>query len=148
MGMDLHGPGGRFHFSIFGWAKAMQLGVLYGWEPMGTQASCRSRESDSQGGEFEEDSEDAWGGCYDTNDFQTVVEEDARNWADALERAMDDIPRERAWEGPAGGIMKKPDGSMERLPEPNVFQWFSGAEGRDHLQKFIAFCRTGAFSIG
>jgi hypothetical protein len=89
----------------------------------------------------------AWGGRYDTNVHQTVQADDARNLADALERALTNIPNDRVWEGPMGGPTRLPDGTGKDLPEPNLLEWFSGPEGKARLRAFIKFCRAGAFTI-
>jgi hypothetical protein len=81
-----------------------------------------------------------------TNDYQLVTAADAAALADALERALPDIPNESAWSGPPGGIRVLPDGTTEDLPEPNALQYWAG--NKAYLQEFIAYCRAGAFAIG
>jgi hypothetical protein len=105
-----------------------------GWEPLGTEPP--------ESWEWRE-----WSGSYQSNDYQRVTEEDARNLADALERALPDVPRHRAWEGPAGGCTWLPDGTRVALPEANPLEYFSGPEGRQCMEEFIRYCRAGEFMI-
>ena len=63
---------------------------------------------------------DEWDGNYVTNDFQWVTDEDAVNFADALERAC-----AATLEG-----------------EEELGSGFIG-----YLREFITFCRAGGFTI-
>jgi hypothetical protein len=115
MGMDLYGAGGELHWSSEGWGKLLSLARRYGWRPMGTEPPRCDRDGVSEDVIAAENAETAaaWDGDYYCNNFQTVNARDARNLADALERALPEFPRDR----PA-------------------------------LQRFIAYCRAGAFRIG
>jgi hypothetical protein len=128
-----------------GWSVALKLALINGWKPMGTVCAIPVKWDmpDEEVERLHAEAEQERGGPYNTNDFCRILAEDARNIADALERALEDIPRESAWEGPAGGIVSLPDGSIRNLPEPNLLQYFSGREGRKILQRLIAFCRVG-----
>jgi hypothetical protein len=109
-----------------------------------------------------------WDGGYFTNDYQVVSDEDAANIADALERALDDVPDEGG-----GGHVLTPaqyhaaqrdelsredlDKAIEQFMErraasppqipPQTPAWYFAGE-KDYLREFIAFCRAGEFSIG
>ena len=66
------------------WAKALELALLYGWQPKGTEPPDLDF--------FQLNAE--WDGRYYTNDGQAVKREDAFLLAAALEKALKDIPNE------------------------------------------------------
>jgi hypothetical protein len=76
-----------------------------------------------------------------------VTTEHARALADALERALPDVPNHEA---AAHKTVELPGFPGERfLPfgtPIDSFEWFSGQNKR-HLLDFIAFCRQGEFKI-
>jgi hypothetical protein len=174
MGMDLSGKGGDFRFSHQNWRAILELAHEYGWEPAGTKPpefivyapdgvtvdevatrSWRQRYAN-------------WDGGYFSNDYQVVCDEDAANIADALERALDDVPDE----GGGGHVLtpaqyqaaqrdelsqedldKATEQFMERraasppqIP-PQTPAWYFAGE-KDYLREFITFCRAGEFAIG
>jgi hypothetical protein len=87
-----------------------------------------------------------WDGGYFTNDDQRVTTEDAAALADALERALPDVPRHEAM---AHKTVELPGGLrvMKADADESPLEWFSG-EGRDQLVEFIRYCRAGEFVIG
>jgi hypothetical protein len=138
MGMDLSGAGGAFRFPNHGWRAVLALAHDYGgWVPAGTQAP---RFDDGP-------PEDDWSGTYFSNDYQRVTAEDARNLAEALERALPDVPREKTW---PRKVLRAVDGrESEGMPDDlNPLEHFSGPQGRQYLEAFIRFCRAGEFVIG
>ena len=58
------------HLSCQGWFQAMRLAKMHGWKPAGPE------------------------GNYETNDGQTVCEEEAVSMGEALKNALPDIPDE------------------------------------------------------
>ncbi len=109
-----------------------------------------------------------WSWRYFTNDHQVVSDGNAANIADALERALDDVPDEGG-----GGhhltpaqhqatqrgelsqeelnkaieqFMERRAASPPQIPPQTPAQYF--AREKDYLREFITFCRTGGFSIG
>jgi hypothetical protein len=142
MSMDLIGAGGDFRIGNRGWAYLLRLGNMYGWEPMGVLFP------DAEG-RYEDEGDEA-SMQYFTNDYQFVRAEDARNLADALEKALPDVPVFRAAEHKT----KKLTVGMATFTvvkegeEFNPFEWFSGPSGRDTIAEFIAYARAGAFRIG
>ena len=165
MGMDLSGAGGDMWFSIFAWAKVLDLAEQYGCEPAGTEAPDLEV-TDKDGNvdhaltqQFSGRDED-WGGNYCTNDFQRVTDHDAANIAHALARALDDIPdsdaggkmKEYTLDDPpanaaarallagAGGTLVGPDDSLDPRE-------FLGGREKQKVKDFIAFCRAGGFFI-
>jgi len=108
---------GWFRFEVSEWKHLLELAREHGWEPMGTRIFGR-------GPDFPRPED--WDGGYVSSDYQTVMAEDARNLADALERLIPDLP-------------ELPVGPQER---------FSGQEGRKLVREFIDYCRAGEFVIG
>jgi hypothetical protein len=146
MGVDLSGAGGHQRFSHMSWHKVLDLACEYGWQPAGTELP---RWHDETGALIEQWSLDAneWDGGYSSNDGQYVTDEDAAHIADALQRALEDIPDfdtgERWAEyGPADQLT---DPLARALMMPSL-EFFSG-EAKQHVRDFIAFCRAGGFCI-
>jgi hypothetical protein len=148
MGMDLEGPGGAFRWSVHGWRAVRQLAKDYGWEPEGT------RPPEDWGGD--------WAGVYDTNELQCVTDGDAARWADALEKALAEMPRLGTCEEPGPVEMFSPGDAADlqdflgqlfsqesrRRQAQEFLTWFQTADGRQKVQDFIRYCRAGAFVIG
>jgi hypothetical protein len=146
----------RRKFSGEAWIKALNLAMSYGWQPMGTRLYPVI---EGYGLEIE-----AWDGTYLTNDGQTVLAEDARALAAALERSLDDIPDfpieiRRVIERRKGSSRFETLSPVERavleaglaehllgLIEIHPFEYFAGEE-KLHLAGFIKFCRLGSFTI-
>ena len=136
MGMDLINRQGTTHFTVYVWGKILALARMYGWKPTGTQAPKDWAE---------EEEGRVWDGGYVWNGGQIVIADDAEELADALERALDDIPGfYAAWH--------KADISEDGGPlipvEENLspLEALSG-ENKPVVKEFIAFCRQGAFEI-
>jgi hypothetical protein len=139
MGMDLisTSDGEGFRFSHYGWESVLALAYDYGgWVPAGTQPPQFEGEPPWEG----------WSKTYCSNDRQVVTAEDARNLADALERALPDVPRKKTW---PKKVVRAADGrEFETMPEDlNPLERFSGPDGRRYLEGFIRFCRAGGFVI-
>ena len=79
MTMDLTNGRNYLRFSRMIWANMLYLANQYGWQPQGTVLS-----DDTESGR--------WDGDYFGNEGQTITAEDANALADALEKALDDIP--------------------------------------------------------
>ncbi len=86
-----------------------------------------------------------------------VGDEDARSLADALERALPDVPdhdatahKPRAYPVPAAMRDMLRDLPDDRMPGPdqyvNALEWFSGLR-KQVLTELITFCGEGGFSI-
>lgn len=86
MGMDLIRlqPEGYFRFSNSGWHKVLELASEYGWKHPGT----RPRNGDDMTG------------IYFGNDGQLVSADDASDLADALKRALADMPADSEQHSP------------------------------------------------
>ena len=135
MGVDLYFKQGHLSFQWHYWQAIFDLALMYGWKPGGTAAP--------------DDFDGEWNGDYFSNDGQLITADDARNLGHALELSLPDIPRHDA----IGHKMKaiKVDGPLshiEALPDDaNPLELFSGPEGRQEIEQFIALCRSGDFVI-
>jgi hypothetical protein len=102
---------------------------------------------------------DEWNGGYFSNDYQWVTEEDAANIADALQRALDDIPdfdtdEKRVEYGP-GELPTSPierslveQGFLINVPNASLkpVEYFGGG-AKQRVRYFIRFCRAGEFFV-
>jgi hypothetical protein len=161
MGMDLCGVDNERYFRVgnVAWAKALHLARNHGWEPAGTiddgfgPAMCNGDDFEP-GCPIREER-----GRYDYNDGWVVTHDDARAIADALEKALDDIPSFESvstkWaEEPvtplAKAVAELAGDQAARVRGPNrvlsPYEFFSGGD-KQMVWEFIAFCRQGAFRI-
>ena len=142
-------------FSRQFWSKALDLAELYGWQRMGTEPPSQH--------DFEELNAE-WDGTYLTNDGQIVKAEDGACLAAALEKALSDVPDDKAnigWDTKCGfeddlpeGLTPEEvemiDGGLENeLLDFNgtpPLEFFAGDE-KYHLRQFIRFCKLGNFII-
>jgi hypothetical protein len=142
-------------FSKQFWAKALELAISYGWQPMGTQPPSHL--------DFYQLGVD-WHGTYLTNDGQIVKAEDAVSLACALEKSLNDISDTNIkidWNAELSAEEELPEwlSSEERemieeelqnglldMISVHPFEYFAGDEKR-HLKDFIRFCRLGSFEI-
>jgi len=144
MGIILEGAGGDIWASVFDWGQLLRLAHSYGWVPAGTVV--------------DEPNVD-WNGGYQTNDWQRVTADDARNLAHALSRALHDLEaddRQRIVTVPVElppafhNLPTNPiiNGlALEDMEHLTPGEWFGGTEGRERVQKYIDFCRAGEFII-
>jgi len=141
MGYDLMNyKGGEFRFTGWAWSPVLGLAELYGWEPMGTVVTEGSHAllgaKDTDTVEVQE-SIKSWEGSYNSNNCQIVVEEDALNLAHALMNAVKELPDEKSYV------------DNDSIPTREwLINKFSGLESKKYLEKFIQFCKDGAFVIG
>jgi hypothetical protein len=98
--MDLSGKGGYFRFSTYAWGAVLALAREHGWEPAGTESpevtvyAPDGTTIDEEATQTERQAYEDWDEDYFYNDGRLVSDEDARNIADALERALDLVPEE------------------------------------------------------
>ena len=133
--------------------KALELAQAYGWKPLGTRLPTVDRFRGHGA---------TWLGSYLTNDGQLVLTEDALSLAEALSKALDDIPdesREMDWNPKFWAEDELPEwlspeekemieeGLEQHAPEEmHPFEFFAGDE-KAHLKELIRFCRLGSFMI-
>ena len=144
MGIILKGAGGDIWASVFEWGQLLRLAQLYGWVPAGTVL---------------DEPNVSWNGGYQTNDWQRVTADDARNLADALSRALHDLPAEDKLRSVTNAIELPPTFhnlptnpiidciALEDIERLTPLDWFGGDEGRKSVQKYITFCCAGEFVI-
>ena len=161
MTMDLFNTSNdHLDFPIVVWEKLQLFAKLYGWEPIGT-VDIEDRLSIAEGR--------PWDSNYFTNDGQFVTPEDADAFADALEKALVDIPDFTIIAKPS--VIKIKDVRLQDLnshprlrvmisafidagqgeatiinPHLTPFEIFGGRK-KVIVREFIAFCRKGGFEI-
>jgi|AP82_1055514.scaffolds.fasta_scaffold65141_1 hypothetical protein len=161
MGMDLANKlGNEISWSNIAWAKLLALAEMYGWEPVGTTEPCDWTEPCNWDDSITpENPLPAWDGSYVHNDHPFVEPEDARAMADALEKALDDIPDHDGpdkmmtyRQGEKTGVLSI-DLAISQLGlnigpnyKLNLFEFFAGGD-KDRLREFIQFCKQDGFFI-
>ncbi len=118
MGMDLEGAGGDFRWSGSGWSSVLALAGHYGWEQVGTGPPKGILKAD-------------WVGSYFSNDGALFYARDAVALADALERAITEMPAK----------------SPESMKDVELYDYLVSEAGKEALRNFIAYCREGSFRI-
>jgi hypothetical protein len=157
MGVDLSGAGGCKWLSWTGWEKLLKLAHEYGWKPAGTKpprgiVMKPDGSIDHEMTAMYSWSEEDWDGSYFSNNGQYVTDEDAANIADALERALHDIPDEET-EAKVRAVELQPWLAYgSRGPDHDIplslIDKFSGRPGKERVKNFMVFCRAGGFCIG
>ena len=141
MGMDLRGEGGAFRFSRSGWAAVLGLAYDYGWQPRGTEAPTWYPD-------YDPDSDPShWDGTYFANNYQHVTSEDAKAIAEALAKALPNIP-EQCVMGDRMVVCSDGTPGIKGDAQYTPLEYFSGGEGKEHVREFIAYCEKGDFCIG
>lgn len=132
MGMDLiNVEGDNFRWSLIWWAGLLNLAEYYGWKRMGTVIPDDLN----------------WDGSYMMNDGQIVTTADAAGLANALERALPDVPEDIDNPIPIpDSVVEALTRSRQRHSRKYLLLMFSG-EVKDSLRQFILFCRKGGFGI-
>lgn len=143
MGVDLGRPDEGLSMNHATWANVLMLALLYGWEPMGTDDPITGAPEGGWGPE----GWDRWD--YSSNDWQVVEDEDAANIADALERALGDIPDQHAepWEVTVRPRVRKAEHDSYFVTPADLLSCFSGNAGRRWLQSCMGFLRKGHLVI-
>ena len=151
MGMDLHGRGSYHHFNMTSWRYVLGLAHSYGWQPAGTEPPSMTvyyvdgTVDERLTAQYAELAEDWNRYDYFTNSFQQVTDEDAANLADALERALTDVPEERTVAMRAASQPPHRGVPLDVVEHLTPLDWFSGE--RERLEEFISYCRAGGFRI-
>jgi hypothetical protein len=123
MGWNITGADGDRHYTFYAWGMLIDLAIHYGF-PYDDPS-----EPEDEEGRFR------------------VTAQKARAFADALERALPDIPDHDALEHK---VVFHPAAPGERLlpfeTPVSPFEFFSG-EKKERLKEFIALCRRGGLVI-
>ena len=139
------GSCGEFSFHTRAWQLVLTLGQWYGWQPAGTRAPDPAYFDDAP-----VDPAD-WDGRYFPPAGQVVTAEDARALADALERALPDLPDDDALTGKTipRRQSREADGydlwglGLRAGVAVSPFEEFSGAN-KTVLRDFVTHCRECA----
>lgn len=137
MGYDLYREGEStndyFRWNIWGFPPIFALGELYGWEPMG----CKYQE-EGEVGEI----------GYFSNDGQTVIAEDAQNWANALKLALKELKpsnvhnlkefNDEFW------IQRT---AIRNGEKSAIIEWFGDKDSIEYIGQYITFLEGGSFNI-
>jgi hypothetical protein len=157
MGMDLVNRNDdciRFRHVV--WARILYLAKDHGWQPAGTVSPYDHDDPNSKYYTLE-----PWHGGYASNEGQMVTSDDARAFADALEKACERIPDERRQSGEYIQVEDLPasiddpvvnflvrTGSVDTLPLEflNVYEFFAG-DGKTAIKQLIACCGQREFYL-
>jgi hypothetical protein len=141
-------------FNIDAWPMLLRMARSYGWKPAGTQPGPDYADHNLK-------PTVEWDGTYLTNDGQVVMAEDAAALADAIERALPDIPDH---EITGKMVSLRPDQLKSEIdlafrdliaegmsliatnPDMSPYELFSG-EMKQQVIGFIKLCRKGSFAI-
>jgi hypothetical protein len=123
MGWYISGPGGDRHFTFHAWGMLIDLAIQYGF-PYDDPSEPEDEE-----------------GCF------RVTARKALAFADALERALPDIPDHDAMEHKVVFLPAAPGERLVPFETPvSPFEAFSGKK-KERLKDFIALCRRGGFVL-
>ncbi|MBS0010580.1 MAG: hypothetical protein U5L72_10400 [Bacteroidales bacterium] len=150
MGYDLHCRTADFRFGICDFPKVLKLALCFDWIPKGTIEWDDEKNCEKVGG-------------YLYNEYQYVTPEDAFELAEALERALEQLPELNSTGEPMRYprtlvIGDEPFGTIVRgifaesemglyIPDQEersrLLYEFGNKDDRDYLREFVAFCRIG-----
>lgn len=134
MGYELRGKGDTVSLNIAGWEFIVDVAKAYGWIPMGTQPTDLTYPNGMPLGAQED-----WRGSYFYNEWQIITEQDASNIADALQRALQDIPAHSQQ-------LVNCCQMRGRDPAP-IIQSLRTPDGLALVMRVIALCRSGRVYI-
>ena len=105
--------------NIMGWQSLIGLARVFGWEPQGTVLMSWKDNNTGEmfppvcfddkkckDGQWVKD--DDWPGSYCTNDWQEITTDDAKNFAEALERALEYLSGDNSIETGISCCQKEP----------------------------------------
>jgi hypothetical protein len=165
MPRTLTAPHGAITFSNLQWGLMVKLAYDHGWKPWGVrppedwiasidpsaEGHASGAGSSGGGGRGGRGGAKRWHFMdYFSLKRQQIVAGDALAMADAIERALPDIPTHDALSHKVIQEIQLPDVDEPlRMMQPgvtvNAFEFFSGANRRI-LQEFITLCRSGSQS--
>jgi len=145
--------------NIAGWQSLMGLAYVFGWEPQGTvllfwkdnktgemfPPGCLDDKKCKDGQWVKNDS---WSGSYCSNDCQEITTDDARNFAEALEKALGYISGNRTRE--MGVLEELDDGGWDGnflVDRKNTIDAWSGLDAQERIRSFIDLFKSGACNI-
>ena len=145
MGYFLASKNKNFSCKLITFHKVLNFAYLFWWHPSGTKPPTYDHD-----GYVVIDNSD-WDGDYFGNSFQTVTEEDAKEIAVSLQKALQYIPD--TYEEETLGELVDEDWfpgreEFNQMVEEEKDQFLSTFIGLDdYLEKFIDFCEDRGFLI-
>jgi hypothetical protein len=133
-GVDVWGACGDFGFSERCWRLVLALGRHYGWRPEGTLPPDPDWFEDWCGDDA------SWDGRYYPPEGQRMTARDARALADALDRAVMDLPDHDALSLTSSDYAQRMGLLNAHLGPLSPLEAFSGS-GKAMLRDFIVHCR-------
>jgi len=126
------------------WAAILELAERYGWRPAGTEAPQGTDPL-------------AWDGSYYSSDCQRCQTEGAYALANALDSFLAGAPPYAS--GPPADVERtrlrafvnraaEATGTPLCHPVEDAGGWLDSPEGLAFLDRFVQFCRGGAFELG
>ena len=123
-----------FRWNIWGFPPIRFLAELYGWIPAGTIVQIEGEEEEECG--------------YDSNDGQTVSNEDAQNWAKALKEAIKDLkPTSESWNSSIDDEFWVQRKLIWKQDAEAIRGWFNTKDDIEYIQQYITFLEGGSFII-
>ena len=147
------------NLNIMGWQSLMSLACILGWKPQGTVLmSWKDNQTGEmfppvcfddktcKDGQWEKD--DRWTGSYSSNDHQEITAADAKNLAEALQKAFEHISGNRNSETEAIKELDE-DGWDENslVDRKNLIDACSESDAQGIIKDFIELFNTGACYI-
>jgi hypothetical protein len=120
------------------WESALALGKQYGWKPMGTIPEPSCMEMFVKSGHYNHDYEPIMWGAE-----KMVLADDAKAWAEALERAVADSDEKALAEASKPGVPIVSDW----MKSEEDFQFVNGGPSRKKLLEFAEFMKNGGFGF-
>ena len=148
------------HLNIASWQSLMNLACVFGWEPKGTVLESWK---DNKTGEIfppicihpdkRKDGkwvkDDSWPGHYCSNDFQEITADDAKNFAEALEKALAHMAGDSSSETEFIEQLDKEDRAEDCwITAKGIVNAWSGLDAQEKIKGFIELFKSGACHIG
>ncbi|MHC5140380.1 MAG: hypothetical protein ACYSOF_10970 [Planctomycetota bacterium] len=147
------------NLNIAGWQSLRGLAYMFGWKPQGTVLmSWKDNQTGEMfppvcfdnkkciDGQWEQD--DSWTGSYSSNDCQEITADDARNFANALEKALAYIAGDSASETGFIEQLDKEDRDEGRwITAKGIVNAWSGLDAQERIKDFVEMFKAGACHI-
>jgi hypothetical protein len=161
MGYDIYSENGKLgqSLNIVGWMSLRGLARIFGWDPQGTVLMSWKDNKTGEifppvcihpdnriDGQWVKD--DTWSGSYSSNDFQEITADDAKNFANALEKALEYMAGDRASE--IGTVEELDEDGWDEdslVARKNLIGVWSGLDVQERIKGFIKLFKAGACHI-
>ena len=161
MGYDIFGKNGNLgqSLNISGWQSLMGLASVFGWESQGTvMMSWKDNKTGEMfppicfddkkciDGQWVKD--DTWPGSYCSNSYQEITADDAKNFAEALEKALAYMAGDSASETGFIEQLDKEDRAEDRwITAKDTVNAWSGLDAQEMIRGFVEMFKSGACCI-